>query len=618
MGVYGAKVYTEFRQTGDLVAPWPTLPHRWHLMDAPTKTTALLIAGMVALLLGLLVERLIFRPLRNAPALSKAVASLGLLLALQKTVTINFTARRGAGVSGVMDIDLIGNGTIKLLGVEVGRERVFLAIAAVLVAGMIELTLRTTSLGRAVRAVADSEKGALLSGISTDRIAAIAWMTSSFLATAAMIFIREGTGAGEDPNTAVLLLIPALAAAFIGGMRSVWLTTAAAVALGLLRGIITQWHLLRSDWVTDHIPWFPKSHLPEAAPAIVLLVVLVLRRNILQPRSIHQESPPPVAPPPRRPWAIALGVLLIGTISLLLAGANVRQGIVISATVGLMSLSIVVITGYVGQVSLAQYAFAGIAAFLTARLVNVSGWPALLAILVGIMVAVAIAVAMALPTLRVRGMSFAVATLAVATIVEELVLPSSGLSSPGVAIRVANPTLFGVDLGFAAPGSGNFRPTFGIIAIAIFALSIWVVGNLRRSATGLEWIAVRTDEYAAAAAGIDLRYSRVLAFATSAAIAASAGVLRLYAGPMTPEDVLSFLSLAVIGFTFATGVGSLWGAVLAGLLAPNGILKALGWVSNTDYIYVLNGVVLILITIWFPEGITGAARIRSRRVRTSV
>ena len=169
----------------------------------------------------------------------------------------------------------------------------------------------------------------------------------------------------------------------------------------------------------------------------------------------------------------------------------------------LMSLSTVVVTGYVGQISLAQMAFAGVAGF-TAIEVADNGLPFPLAVLVAVTVATLVGVAVGVPALRVRGMSLAVATMALAVAVEALVLGSDSLSG-GVGGRSApRPYLFGIDVGISAPGAANFRPAFGLTVLATVMVAGWVVANLRRNRTGLRWLALRANERSAAAAGIDV------------------------------------------------------------------------------------------------------------------
>ena len=181
--------------------------------------------------------------------------------------------------------------------------------------------------------------------------------------------------------------------------------------------------------------------------------------------------------------------------------ADLRQALIVSLVYSLLTLSTVVVTGYVGQISLAQMAFAGVAGFTTIEVAD-NGLPFPLAVLVAVGVATGVGLVVGAPALRVRGMSLAVATMASAVAIEQLVLGSSALSG-GVGGRSApRPYLFGLDVGISAPGAENFRPAFGATVLVVLVIACVVVANLRRNRTGLRWLAVRSNERAAAAAGI--------------------------------------------------------------------------------------------------------------------
>ena len=177
-----------------------------------------------------------------------------------------------------------------------------------------------------------------------------------------------------------------------------------------------------------------------------------------------------------------------------------RLAIVVSMIAAIIGLSSVVLTGYLGQISLAQYAFAGLAAFTTAKL-TIEGVPFPWAPVLAVALTVLVGILVGLPALRVRGMTLAVATLGAAVAIEQLVFASpelNGLSG------VPRPSLFGLDLGFLGHGRDNFRPEFGVLVLVALVVCALGVANLRRSPTGLRWLAVRSNERAAAASGVDV------------------------------------------------------------------------------------------------------------------
>jgi ABC-type branched-subunit amino acid transport system permease subunit len=283
-----------------------------------------------------------------------------------------------------------------------------------------------------------------------------------------------------------------------------------------------------------------------------------------------------------------------------------------------------VITGYVGQISLAQMAFAGVAGF-TAIEVADNGLPFPLAVLVAVATATLVGVLVGIPALRVRGMSLAVATMALAVAIEQLVLGSSSLSG-GVGGRSApRPYLFGIDVGISATGSDNFRPIFGFVCLAVLTLASLAVINLRRNRTGLRWLAVRANERAAAAAGIDVARSKLGAFALSSALAGLAGSFMAYGtSTLSTTSFLVIGALVAVAMTYLAGISSISGAILAGLLAQAGLLTTVSnsWSGgeSSDYVYVLSGLLLVVVALTVPEGITGLVqrnigRIGRRRVR---
>jgi ABC-type branched-subunit amino acid transport system permease subunit len=295
-------------------------------------------------------------------------------------------------------------------------------------------------------------------------------------------------------------------------------------------------------------------------------------------------------------------------------GSDWRQGIIISCIYGLIALSVVVLTGYVGQISLAPFAFAGIAAFAMVKLTD-WGIPFPIAPLIAGLVAVAAGLVAGLPAVRVRGMNLAIATLAAAAAIEELVLGWEWFTGGGVGTEVPEPTLFGVDLGISAVGEGFPRAAFGVLCIGVLALCAVAVANLRRSGTGLHFLAVRSNERAAAAAGVDVRRTKLLAFGISSFLAGIGGTLLAYQRQALSADSFAvFESIALLALTYLAGIASVGGAMLAGVFAQGGMLTVALDNDSSQYQFAVNGLMLIAIAILYPTGITGAAYSLAARV----
>jgi ABC-type branched-subunit amino acid transport system permease subunit len=611
MGVYVAFAYFEFRETGDWVLPIIGLPARVHLMPRPTLITALLFAVILGALLGVLVHLLVFRPLRRSSALARVVAALGLMLYLQEIVRLRFPV---SGAAVVAHRPVLPDSPIRLFGTAVTENRLILAALAVVAAAALTALFRFTRFGLATRAAEGNEKGALLVGISPDRLAGVCWAIASVLAGLAVILIEPI--AGLSPTTS-LLVIPALAAAMIASLHSFALATVAGLAIGMAQSLVLGW-AVRPD--THLIPnWIPTTGLQQLIPAIVIIVVLIRNGDALPDRSAIASRRLPPSPRPRHVTLWTVVLIGIVSVALLTVSAGYRHALIVSMVFGLLALSVVVLTGYSGQISLAQLAFAGVAGFAAIRLTE-HHMPFPIALVLASFIATIIGVLVGWPATRVRGMSLAIATLALAVAIEGLVLASTALSNGPAGSAAPRPYFFGIDVGIEAAGDDNFRPAFGFLCLAILALACLAVVNLRRNRTGLRWLAVRANERAAAAAGIDVTRAKLGAFAVSSFLAGLCGVLMAFSvTTLSPTSFLVIGSLVAVAMTYLAGVSSVGGALLAGVLAQSGILvTTINDASGSDSsksVYAISGLALIVAAIWVPEGLTGL--VRSRFTRTS-
>ena len=615
MGMYVAFAFFEFRATGDLVLPILGLPARVHLLARPTLASALAVAVVLAALLGLVVYGLVFRPLRRAPILARVVASLGLLLYLQEIVRLRFPIA-GSGVN--VRRAVLPEGPVRIAGAAVTENRLLLAGGVVVVALVLGAVYRWTRFGLSTRAAAGNEKGALLIGISPDRLGALNWMIASILAGVAVILIEPI--AGLDPTTTTLLVVPALAAALLGSLSSFAIATAAGLGIGMVQSLILGYAVRPSTtWIPD---WLPTTGLQQFVPVLLIVGALVWGGDSLPDRSAVVDIRLPRSPSPRHVTAWTLGISSLVLVGLFTVDAGHRQALITSMVVTLLALSIVVVTGYVGQISLAQLAFAGVAGFTVIRLTE-HHVPLLIAVLLAAGVSTVLGIVVGLPATRVRGMSLAITTLALAVAVEQLVLASPPLSGGAAGSSAPRPGLFGIDLGVSARGADNFRPAFGIAVLVVVALSCVAVANLRRNGTGLRWLAVRANERAAAAAGIDVARTKLGAFAVSSFLAGLCGVLMAHATTtLSPTSFMVIGALVTLALTYLGGVSSITGALVAGALAQAGIVTtALNGMSGGDagdYVYAVSGLALIVTAVLAPEGLSGIWRERTAQLTSRI
>ena len=283
-----------------------------------------------------------------------------------------------------------------------------------------------------------------------------------------------------------------------------------------------------------------------------------------------------------------------------------------------MALSFVVLSGFGGQTSLAQAAFAGVAGFALSKLATGWGIPFPIAPLLAVAVATLFGVVLGLPALRLRGTDLAIVTLAGGVAITEFVFKNPtfvGDASTGGA-KVPNPELFGWDFGLVR-GSASSRPVFGLFLLLVAVALVVLVANLRRSATGRRILAVRSNERAAASAGVHVAGTKLVGFALSASLAAVAGCLVAYRfGSVSDASFGVMASLTALAFAYLGGVGTVGGAVASGMLVPSGVVffllsRVSGKVGPWETF--IGGAVLVAMAIAQPEGVAGAWRHRRRR-----
>ena len=633
LAMYGIFTFDTAWNRGQLFLPWVDfLPT--NSLNLPVRITlsadgrwpmipSLALALAMAAVLGLGAHFLVFRPLRNAAPLGKVIASLGLALYLQGVALLNF------GTSFPQPNSVVPSGPVRNflgLGKIFPRNTIYVVAFALLLGGLIWAGYRFTRFGLATRAAAGNEKGAVLLGYSPQTLAAVNWVIASVTATLAVIIVGPIQGT-LTPVGLTALIVPALAAALIGGLRSVPIAVAGGLILGAVQTLLD---VKRIDWFTGPLLGWLQNGVRSALPLIVIVVVLFLRGKSLPTRGAVVERRLPLAPQPKRIYEHAFVWLTLMTLLAFVfenSGGRTRfanslqNGIVLS----IIMLSIVVITGYTGQISLAQMTFAGIAAFFTARmmadgigrganLVPVTGlglpWP--IAGAIGVIAAVIVGVFVGLPAVRIRGVQLAVVTIAAAVAIQAVYFENDYITQlrAGVPAYIKTPTFFGLDIGARSARAQNESPAFVIFGGIVLALCAIVVANIRRTGVGRRFLAVRANERAAAAAGINVSRSKLLAFAISSALAGVGGVMLGFKQVEVSSANFSYgFGLAVLAFAYLAGITSVNGALVAGMLLSAGALvptfsNYIFAGTNIDkYITMLGGLAIIVTAIVNPGGV---------------
>jgi branched-chain amino acid transport system permease protein len=287
-----------------------------------------------------------------------------------------------------------------------------------------------------------------------------------------------------------------------------------------------------------------------------------------------------------------------------LLDSTYQAAISVSLITVIIGLSVVVVTGLVGQISLMQMAFAGIGGFLVSKLGTNLGIPFPWPIVLAGLATVPVGVLLGLPAVRVRGINLAVVTLGAAVAVSAVVFQNADWTGGVAGSQVPSPGFWGFSLD---PVSHPVR--FGIFALVVTVLAIAGVINLRRSPFGRRMLAVRSNERAAAVAGINVVSIKLQAFALSAFIAGiGGGVLAYQLGAVAFDRFSPMASITLLAIVYIGGIATVGGAIAAGVIVNGGVLYVL--LSNVGGIaswwLVISGLGLLLTAVTQPDGIAVA------------
>ncbi|GAA1826930.1 hypothetical protein GCM10009836_00680 [Pseudonocardia ailaonensis] len=532
----------------------------------PLVPALLLTVGGVGLLGGL-TYRLVVRPLRDASLVSRIVATLGIVILVSEAVALLWP--NGGLVEAVLPRE-----SVTVLGTSVTVDQLLLLSVGVVATVVLWAVYRFTSFGLATAAVSENRRAASALGLSPDRIALLSWTLSGVAAAVAAVLIFPVQGA-LDSTTLTLNVVPALAVAMVAGFRSFPVAAVAAVVLAFLQ------QLLSGLVVAPH-PAF--EGVQQLLPLLAIVVVLALRGDRLPARGQRSERRPLLGAGTFRPVAVvaAVAVTILAIWTVLPPDWIAATGV--HATYALLLLSLVVVLGYAGQLSLGQIALAGIAALIAGRLVATQFWAFGAAALVGIVGAAVCGALFALPALRTRGVALGIITLSLGSAVYALLFvrsyyspaPPGSVDTFGVSpfnTVVGKISLFGIDL-----SPSDHPETYATVCVLVLALLTLAVLSVRRGRAGRRLIAVRTNERAAASLGIDVAAAKLYAFVLSAGIAGTAGILLSFR-----ESVIAYgtaynplQSIYAVGFGVIGGIGSLLGSVFGAVLFPGTLGAAAG------------------------------------------
>ncbi|HLN42156.1 MAG TPA: ABC transporter permease [Acidimicrobiales bacterium] len=516
----------------------------WQGWGLPELVALVVTLFVAAPLLGIVVERVVMRPLYGAATSIRLAVTLGLLLVL--------VALAGAvwnPTTNTYDTpELLSGNPISVAGITLSWEQLITVGVAIAVAVFLRVFFRRTRTGVAMRAVVDDPGLASLSGAPSGRIAAYAWMIGVMLAGLGGILLAPSVQ-GMNIQTLTQLVIYGYAAAVVGRLRSLPMTFLGAMILGVANSM-----------AIGYAPQGVRNDVDAALPmAMLFLALLFIPEVRLAIGRVVRVRPSRVASARMTlVGAVVIVVLVVGLGAVLNANNLYTMGSALALS--LLALSLVPLSGYAGQVSLCQFTFLGIGAVVMHA---VGGGGSVLGLLAAVGVCAGVGAVLALPTLRLRGLYLALATLAFAVLMDNVFFQSSSIMGIGGTVSVGRPDIFGMHF--------TTNRAFDVFLAVVLALCVIGVGALRRGRFGRRLVGMNDSPAACSTVGLSLTITKLAVFAFSAGMAGLAGAL--YGGLNTSVGAAQFdflFSIAIFVGVTLSGVSLLSGAVLAGLFVAVG------------------------------------------------
>ncbi len=547
--------------TGPGFIKWLEYPTLLFLFDVGTKPRFIVAAFWSLLLIAVIGQRLrndVMRHLEKAPPLVGLVATIALLQGFLGLTQILFSRTESQATVGKSLPVLLPESVSFNIGVfRVTSAYVLILIVVPVVAAAAALFFKYTKFGVAIRATAENRDAAQLLGISADRVSNFTWLIGGFLAGLAALLIVPAAGSLDVSTLSFALLVRALAAALVGGLTSLPGAFVGGIVVGVAE-FLTRWQTATLG-------------VPEVVFFLIVIGVLAFRPGGIFGLSERVQEIVALAPSIRdlpqrlsrhrlstwaRATAVAVGVMLVAAISLITGPFTngVLTEVVVMAIIG---VSLTVLIGYAGQISLGHYALAGVGAFAAGNLYDLGPVPFPLVFPAVIVIGMVVALVIGLPALRIRGPYLAVVTLAFALACSQWIF-----NWDTVARGTTGVTMTPRDYGWLNLASETNRPLF-LFAFAFFLLCAWVAYNFKRSRTGRGFFSLRENERAAATFGVELTRYRLLAFMLSGGMAALAGsILGLRQRSFAAIDFPVVESILLVAMVIIGGIGSITGAAL--------------------------------------------------------
>ena len=561
----------------------------------PAPLAIVVVVGIIAPLFGALIERTMMRRMTDAPPVVSLTVTVGLfvgLIGLAQSVWPP-TGRR---------VEEFFPGTGFNIGeVFVSGHDILTFGVALLVAAALYVLLARTRTGIGMRAVVDNRALLALHGARPGLLSMFSWALGSALAALAGILLVPRVEL--DYTTLTLLVVNAYAAAMVGRLKNLPRTIIGALILGLLESyfqMVTSLPAL-SDLSQSTVGLL--NGLFASLPTVFLFIVmLLLPLEKLRVGTVAGASLVRVPSWTRSFISAIVLLIVVGGLSMALDTTDVAALGQALATACIM-LSLVLLTGYGGEVSLGQMAFVGVGALVVAKF----GEANLVTLLLAGGVTAGIGALIAIPALRLRGLYLGLGTLAFAVAMDEMVFKNADIGfATGGSTTVARSSFLGLSL--QSEQAFTIAVALGFIALAFAVLA------LRRGRFGRLVLASRDSPAACGTLGLNITATRVLLFAIAAGLAGVAGAL--YAGmyvDVGADKFQMFRSLPLLLLAVVGGITSVTGALIGGVML--GLLPILQerFPSLGGAAYLLVGVAAIGLGR-NPNGLAGMLFMLGRRV----
>lgn len=496
---------------------------------------------------GVLIDRIIMRGLEGVSEVTRVVVSIGLLFGLISLAPIIWSPKRSYPYA-----PFFGPNKVDILGAGVSWHQLTAIAIAIAVAVFLRMFLFGTRAGVSMRAVVDNKSLARLAGARPARSSSLSWALGCSLAALSGVLVAERIGLEVVALT--FLVVNAYAAAVVGRLTNLPMTFLGAVILGLTQSYAQGYIKDNPDWLPDGIDLATPLRL--AVPVILLFItLLVLPHAPLRTHGL-QRSRESVPKPTWRNAGIGFGVL-IGAVAILSGFLSDADAIGWSRGLGIaiIMLSLVPLTGYGGQISLAQMSFAGIGAFAMAHW-GADGSP--LGLILAVVLAGALGALVALPALRLSGIYLALATLAFSYFVDKVIFQQRSIVESG-SMPVGRLRL--------GPLAFESHRSYMVLLAIVFSIAGAGVIFLRLGPFGRRLQAMKDSPAACATLGLNLSVTKMQVFILSAAIAGLGGAMLAGVGQRaTVDDYNALQNLPVLLMAVAGGIALVSGSMFGGLL----------------------------------------------------